>query len=123
LLAPGPTEPDEGIGTLAARLVEDGRTLLRAELDYARQTALLRLARSRTPLILIGAALLLAIGSAAALMVGLMFWLAFWIGPVAATLAVTVAGFVVAGLMVRVAAKRLAAAATAPGEVKKAGRP
>lgn len=114
MLAPGPIEPEEGIGTLASRLVEDGRTLVRAEIDLAKQTALLRLGRSRGPIILLGIALLLAIGAVAALMVGFMFWLSFWIGPVAAAFAVAIAGLAVAGILVRIAAKRLSAAAAAP---------
>lgn len=123
MLAPGPTEPEEGIGTLASRLVEDGRTLVRAEIDLARQTALLRLARSRGPIMLIGAALLIAIGAAAALMVGFMFWLAFWIGPVAAAFAVAIAGLAVAGLLARVAAKRFSAVNAAPLKADKLRRP
>lgn len=79
---------EESIGALFGRLAEDGRAYAKAELNLYRQIARHRAARARGGLIalLLGAVLLLS--SLAALIFGLVLWLAGLIGALLAGLAV-----------------------------------
>ena len=77
---------DEGLGALIARLVADARAYLDAEVDYWRTVALGRLGDARSGLALGGAALVLALAGAIALLVGLEFALAELVGHLLAAL-------------------------------------
>jgi hypothetical protein len=109
LLEPGP-QPEEGIGTLFSRLIDDGRDLVRAEANLYREMTLNRLVRSRTAVILAVAGVLLAQASVTALLVGLLFGLAWWFGPIGAGVSIAAIGLLISGLLIRAALKRFAAA-------------
>lgn len=106
---------EDTIGDLFDRLIDDGGDLVRAEIGLYRELAYGRLLASRTALILAACGILLAFGSAAALMVGLMMALARWTGPLGAGVAVAVAGLLAAGLMLRAAMRLIA---PPPGRIR-----
>jgi hypothetical protein len=109
LHAPGP-QPEEGIGSLFSRLIDDGRDLFRAETALYREITLNRLVRSRSAIILAAIGLLLAQASVTALLVGLLFGLAWYLGPIGAGVVIAIVGLAMAGLLFRAAVKRFAAA-------------
>lgn len=108
MLAPGP-ESEEGIGTLFTRLIDDGGRLVRAEIELYRQISINRLLRSRAAVALAVSAILLMQASVTALLAGLVFGLAHWIGPVGAGITICVAGLGLSALLLRIAARRFAA--------------
>jgi hypothetical protein len=110
LHAPGP-QPEEGIGSLFSRLIDDGRELVRAETAVYREITLNRIVRSRTAIILAIVGLLLAQASVTALLVGLLFGLAWYLGPIGAGVVIAIVGLAIAGLLFRAALKRFAAVA------------
>ena len=111
MLKPEPEpDTDEGIGTLFTRLIDDGGQLIRAEIELYRQMSIHRLLRSRVAVVLAVTAILLIQGSVTALLVGLLFGLARWVGPVGAGVAVCLAGLLGGALLLRAAARRIAAA-------------
>jgi small-conductance mechanosensitive channel len=107
LLAPGPQQ-EEGIGTLFSRLIDEGRELVRAEIGLYRQITLNRLLRSRTAVVLAVAAVLLAQASVTTLLVGVLFALAWWLGPIGGGLVVAALGLLTSWLLLRAALKRFA---------------
>jgi len=109
LLGPTP-DTDEGIGTLFTRLIDDGGRLIRAEIELYRQVSIHRLLRSRMAVVLAITAILLIQGSVTALLVGLLFGLARWLGPVGAGVAVCLVGLSAGALLLRSAVRRFAAA-------------
>lgn len=109
MLAPGP-QSDEGIGTLFARLIDEGRDLVRAEVELYRQITLNRLLRSRLAVALAITAVLLAQASVTALLVGLVIFMAFWLGPIGGGLAVGIGGLLICAILLRIAARSFAAA-------------
>jgi hypothetical protein len=100
---------EEPIGTLFARLVDDGTNLFRAELNLYRQAALRRVAQAKMPVVMIVAAALIAQSSVTVILVGCALGLARWIGPVGGGVAMGVIGFALCGLLVRIAIGRLTA--------------
>ena len=86
--APAQDPRDDSIGDLVGRLIEDGRTYARAEIDLLRQIARHRVARARTGLILLAAGAVLALSALTALILGLVLGLATLIHPLLAGLAV-----------------------------------
>lgn len=119
MLAPGPQQ-EEGIGTLFSRLIEEGRDFVRAEIGVYRQITLNRLMRSRTAVVLAVAAILLAQASITALLVGIMFALAWWLGPIGGGVVTAVLGLLISWLLIRAAIKRFAAATDMDGpEIRK----
>ena len=94
-----PGTQDEGIGALLGRLVEDGKGYARAEIAYYRALAADKLAEARAGALLGGAALLLALAAAVALVVGLVLTLATLVGPGWATLIVVTLALALAGLL------------------------
>ena len=107
MLAPGP-KSDEGIGTLFARLIDEGRDLVSAEFELYRQITLNRLLRSRMAVVLAVIAVLLLQASVTALLLGLVLFLALWLGPVGGAVAVCVTGLVTAAVLLRIAARSFA---------------
>jgi len=98
---------EQSIGELFGRLVEDGKSFARAEVGYYRTLATRKLGEAKTGLIFGVAALVLALSSLTALLVGLILTLATLIGPGLATLAVVLGTLLVAGLFGWLAYKRM----------------
>jgi divalent metal cation (Fe/Co/Zn/Cd) transporter len=102
-----PSAEDESLGTLFARLADDGTNLFRAELNLYRQAAFRRFAQARLPVIMIVAAILIAQSSVTTILVGGALGLAHWLGPAGGGLAMGVIGFAISGLLVKLAISRL----------------
>jgi Na+/H+ antiporter NhaA len=113
-------EEQESIGGLFARLADDAGTLVRAEVELYRATALHRLALSRPAIILLVAAVLLAQAAVVCLLVMLAIGLSRWIGPVGSGIAVTLVALVLAALLARFGLHRLSQVA---GEAPEESRP
>lgn len=93
-------EPEEEtIGALIGRLAEDGKAYARAEIGYYRTLATAKLGEIRNGVILGAAALVIALCSVTALLVGLILSLATLVGPGFATLIVIAGALAVAGLL------------------------
>ncbi len=86
--APVHNPQDESIGDLFGRLMDDGRTLARAEVNLYKQVALRRVAKARTGIILLAAGAVLGLSALTALIIGCVLALATLIGPLAAGFAV-----------------------------------
>ena len=100
---------EESIGDLFGRLIEDGRTYARAEIDLLKEIARHRAERARTATILLVGGGVLLLSSLTALVLGLVLGLATLTGPLLAGLIVA-AGFAAVGyLLVRVGLKGLRA--------------
>jgi hypothetical protein len=104
-------EPEESIGEIFARLIEDARAYAQAELKLLNELARHRLGLVRLGLIalLAGAALVLA--AAIGLVVGLVLALATLIGPLLAGLAATGAFALAGWLLIRFGLERMKALA------------
>jgi Putative Actinobacterial Holin-X, holin superfamily III len=86
--APAHDPREESISDLVNRLIEDGRSYARAEVDLLKQIARHRAARARTGLILVVAGAVLLLSSLTALILALVLGLATLIGPFGAGLVV-----------------------------------
>ncbi len=82
---------EDSIGDLVSRLIEDGRTYARAEVDLLKQIARHRAGRARTGLILLVAGAVLGLSSLTALVLGLVLGLAALTGPLLAGIIVAAA--------------------------------
>lgn len=100
-------EQEESIGTLIGRLVEDGKGYARAEIGYYRTLAASKLGEAKGGLILGATALVIALCTVTALLVGLILSLAPLVGPGWATLIVIVAALAVSALLGWLAYKRI----------------
>ena len=89
--APGQDPREESIGDLFGRLIEDGRTYARSEVELLKQIARHRAERARTGLILLVAGGVLLLSSLTALILGLVLGLAALTGPLAAGLIIALA--------------------------------
>ena len=89
MATPAQDPREETIADLVSRLVEDGRSYARAEIDLLKQIARHRAGRARTGLVLVGAGAVLGLSALTALVLGLVLGLATLIGPLAAGLVVT----------------------------------
>jgi len=96
-------DPEDGIGDLFGRLVEDGKGYARAELGYYQTLVRSKLRDARAMLWMGAAALALAQAAMVALVVGLVLTLAPRVGPGWATLIVVVGISAVAAIMARLA--------------------
>ena len=92
---------EESIGDLIGRLLEDGRTYARAEIDLLKEIARHRAGRARTGLILLVAGAVLALSSLTALVLGLVLGLAALTGPLLAGLIIAAALAGIGYLLVR----------------------
>lgn len=101
-------EPDdeEGVGTLIARAVADGRAYAEAEIAYWRALAIDRLADARAAALFGVVVLLLAQAAAIALIVGLVMILTPHVGPALATFIVVLVALGAAALFARAALRR-----------------
>jgi Putative Actinobacterial Holin-X, holin superfamily III len=86
--APAHDPREESIGDLVGRLIEDGRSYARAEVDLLKRIARHRANRARNGLILLAAGAILLFSSLTALILGLVLGLATLIGPLLAGIAV-----------------------------------
>jgi hypothetical protein len=86
--APGHGPHEESIGDLFGRLIEDGRSYARAEIEVVKQIARHRAGKARSGLIMLAAGAVLLLSSLTALLLGLVLGLAVLIGPVLAGLAI-----------------------------------
>lgn len=100
---------DESIGDLVHQLVDDGRSLARAEINLYKQIALYRASKAKTGIAALVAGGLLAYAGLIAALVGLVLGLANLIGPVAGGLVVLAVAGIVAFLLVRWGAGKMSA--------------
>jgi hypothetical protein len=94
-----PEAQEESIGEMIGRLVEDGKGVARAEIGYYRALVASKLGEAKAGLILGAVALVIALCSVTALLVGLILSLAPLVGPTFATLIVIVAALALAALL------------------------
>lgn len=99
---------ETSIGELVQQLVEDGRSVARAELSLYREIALYRINKAKTGAIALAVGALLALAALITLLVMLAQGLAVRIGPVAAGLVVAGIAAVLAFLLIRFGIGRLA---------------
>ena len=92
---------DESIGDLFGRLIDDGKSYAKAEIDLYRQIALHRAGRARSGLIALIAGAVLLLSSLTALILGLVLGLAALIGPLFAGLAIAASLALAGALLVR----------------------
>ena len=85
-----PEGPEESIGDLVGRLVEDGRAYATAEFELYRAIAEHRAERARIAVVALAIGWFLLIAAMSALTIGAMIALAIQIGPLLAGLAVAV---------------------------------
>ena len=114
----GPAEDprDESIGDLFGRLIDDGRSYAKAEIDLYRQIALHRAGRARTGLVALIAGTVLLLSSLTALILGLVLGLAELIGPLLAGLAIAALLALAGYVLIRFGLKGLRALAGEEGE-------
>lgn len=101
---------DVPIGQLFSRLVDDGKSYARAEVEFYKAKATDKVEPVKWAAIYGGAALTLALSSVTALLVGLILSLEPQVGPFAATLIVVLATLALAGLLGWLAYKRVSEA-------------
>jgi hypothetical protein len=109
---------DDSIADLFGKLVDDGRTLVRAEVDLYKEIALYRAGKARTGIVALVAGALLAYAGLIAALVGLVMGLATLVGPIAAGLIVLAVAGIAGYVLVRYGAARIAA--LSGGEEEKA---
>lgn len=97
-----------GIGDIVSRLIDDGKSLARAELDLMKAVARYRAEMARSGAILLGGGIVLVIAGFVGLVVGLVLGLSPIIGPVLAGVAVLAVTGVVGFLLIRAGGRKLA---------------
>ena len=90
---------EESIGEMIGRLVEDGKGVARAEIGYYRTLVTSKLGEAKAGLILGAVALVIALCSVTALLVGLILTLTPLVGPALATLIMVVMALALASLL------------------------
>jgi hypothetical protein len=100
---------DSSIADLFGQLVDDGRTLVRAEVDLYKEVALYRAGKAKSGLVALVAGALLAYAGLIAALVGLVIGLAQLVGPVAGGLIVLAVAGLVGYLLIRYGAAKMAA--------------
>ena len=81
---PGPQPPERPIGELVSELIDEGKAYARAEISLAKAIASAKARALALPAALFGAALIVALAAVTALALGVVMWLAWYIGPLAA---------------------------------------
>jgi hypothetical protein len=107
--APVHNPAETSIGDLFGQLVDDGRGLVRAEVDLYKEVALYRAGKAKSGLIALVAGGLLAFAGLIAALVGLVIGLAEIVGPVIGGLIVLVVAGGVGFLLVRYGTAKMAA--------------
>jgi hypothetical protein len=92
---------EESIGDLFHQLVDDGRTLVGAEVNLYRQIALSRASKAKNGIIALAAAGFLAYAGLIAFLVGVVMGLADFLGPVLGGLVVLAVTGIVAYILVQ----------------------
>ncbi len=100
---------DASIGDLFGQLVDDGRTMVRAEVDLYKQVALYRAGKAKVGAGALVAGGMLAYAGLIAALVGIVLGLANWIGPVAAGVVVLAVAGIAGYLLIRFGIGKLAA--------------
>lgn len=100
---------DSSIGDLFGQLVDDGRTLVRTEVDLYKQIALYRAGKAKTGIAALVAGGLLAYAGLIAALVGLVMGLAHLVGPVLGGLIVLAIAGIAAYFLFRFGASKMAA--------------
>lgn len=100
---------DNSIGDLFGQLVDDGRTLVRTEVDLYKQIALYRANKAKTGIAALVAGGLLAYAGLIAALVGLVMGLAHLVGPVLGGLIVLAIAGIAAYFLFRFGASKMAA--------------
>lgn len=98
---------DVPIGQLFSQLVDDGKRYARAEVELCKAKAADKAQPLKAAAMCGGLAIIIAVAAVAALLVGLIGALATLVGPLAATLIVTVAALAVAALLGYLAYRRV----------------
>lgn len=89
----------DSIATVMQRLASDGTAYAKAEIAYAKAVASERAEDARLGLMLAIVAAALALAALVAMLVGLVWILSLWIGPLGATAVVVGGSFAVAGFL------------------------
>lgn len=100
---------DESIGDLVHQLVDDGRSLARAEINLYKQIALYRASKAKNGIAALVAGGLLAYAGLIAALVGFVMGVADLVGPVAGGLIVLAVSGIVAFFLFRWGAGKLSA--------------
>ena len=100
---------DNSIGDLFHQLVDDGRSLVAAEVNLYKQIALARTAKARNGLIALVAGGFLAYAGLIALLVGIVMGLADFLGPVLGGLIVFAVAGIIAFVLVRYGISKMSA--------------
>lgn len=100
---------DSSIGDLFGQLVDDGRNLVRAEVDLYKEIALYRAGKAKTGMAALIAGGLLAYAGLIAGLVGLVIGLAPLVGPVVAGLIVFAIAGAIGFVLIRYGAAKMAA--------------
>lgn len=109
-----PTE--SSIGDLFGQLVDDGKNLVRAEVDLYKQVALYRAGKAKSGVAALVAGGLLAYAGLIALLVGLVLGLAPLVGPVLGGLIVFAVAGIVGFLLFRYGTSKMASLSGDPEE-------
>ena len=112
MLKPADTPPggnDRPIGELVSQLVDDGKAYAQAEIDLVKAIAADKAADARTAAILLGLALLIALGAVVALCVGIVLALATFTGPLLGGVLAFILIGAVAGLLGWLGAQKIRA--------------
>lgn len=107
---------ESSIGDLFHQLVDDGRSVVKAEVNLYKQIGLYRVGKAKNGVIALVAGGLLAFAGLIACLVGLVMGLAPLIGPVAGGLVVLAAAGIVAFLLVRYGTGKMSALSGDPEE-------
>lgn len=101
------TPEPETLTALVSQLVNDGRSYITAEIDFAKARATDKVGRYRSAATFFGIAAVLGLSALIALLVGLIMALTPMTGPFAATLIVVGAVLVIAGILAMIGKSRL----------------
>jgi hypothetical protein len=100
---------DNSLGDLFHQLVDDGRSLVTAEVNLYKQIALARTSKAKNGIIALAAAGFLAYAGLIAFLVGVVMGLADFLGPVLGGLAVLAVTGIVAYFLVQYGLAKMAA--------------
>lgn len=106
-MLPGPEQEREPISVLLARLVEDGRALVKAELALFRTDFYRRIARARTGALLLLIGAMMGQAAAVTFLVTLSFVLTPWIGRLASAALSVVLGLALAAIAIKIGIRKL----------------
>ena len=106
----------EGIGTLVSRLIDDGREVVRAEVELGKTVAMSRFGKAKLGLIMTAAGALLVPSAVTTLLVGCLLGLRPIVGPFAAGLIVSLVTLAVAGLLAKLGIARMSSAISGDGK-------